>query len=51
MGKWAQYRNITITMFLGGLWHGASWTFVFWGIYQGVLLIIHRLLEPFLKKW
>lgn len=42
-------RNLAITMFLGGLWHGAAWTFVFWGIYQGILLIAHRLIEPFLK--
>lgn len=44
------YRNLAITMFLGGLWHGAAWTFVIWGIYQGALLIIHRLIEPVLKK-
>jgi len=49
-GKVAEYRNLAITMFLGGLWHGASWTFVFWGIYQGALLIIHRLLQPFLGR-
>lgn len=49
-GKKAEYRNIAITMFLGGLWHGASWTFVLWGMYQGLLLIIHRLLQPILKK-
>ena len=49
-GKLAEYKNLAITMLLGGLWHGASWTFVFWGIYQGALLIIHRLSQPFLKK-
>jgi hypothetical protein len=31
-----------ITMLLGGLWHGANWTFVFWGGYHGLLLILHR---------
>ena len=31
-------RNLTITMFLAGLWHGAAWNFVLWGVYQGVLL-------------
>ncbi|PYQ49485.1 MAG: MBOAT family protein [Acidobacteria bacterium] len=30
--------NLTVTMFLGGLWHGANWTFVIWGLYHGVLL-------------
>ena len=34
-------RNLLLTMFLGGLWHGASWTFVAWGLYHGVLLAAH----------
>ncbi|MEA1927530.1 MAG: MBOAT family O-acyltransferase [Candidatus Auribacterota bacterium] len=36
-------RNLLITMFLGGLWHGASGHFVAWGIYHGLLLIIYRI--------
>jgi alginate O-acetyltransferase complex protein AlgI len=32
--------NLTVTMFLGGLWHGANWTFVIWGLYHGVGLAI-----------
>jgi alginate O-acetyltransferase complex protein AlgI len=36
------YRNLLITMILGGLWHGASWTFVVWGAYHGVLLALFR---------
>ncbi len=36
------YRNLFITMALGGLWHGAAWTFVIWGAYHGIWLIIHR---------
>jgi alginate O-acetyltransferase complex protein AlgI len=35
-------RNLMITMTLGGLWHGASWTFVGWGILHGFYLILHR---------
>jgi alginate O-acetyltransferase complex protein AlgI len=35
-------RNLLLTMTLGGLWHGANWTFVIWGIYHGLLLIGHR---------
>lgn len=38
------YRNTMITMLLGGLWHGASWTFVIWGAYHGLLLVIYRIL-------
>lgn len=36
------YRNLCITMLLGGLWHGASWHFVFWGAYHGALLVAFR---------
>jgi len=41
-GKLQTYRNVMITMLLGGLWHGASWTFVVWGGYHGLLLALHR---------
>ena len=34
--------NLLLTMLLGGLWHGASWTFLLWGAYQGFLLIVHK---------
>jgi len=36
------YRNLMLTMVLGGLWHGASWNFVIWGTLHGVALVIHR---------
>ena len=39
------YRNLMLTMIIGGLWHGAAWTFVLWGTYQGVILVGHRLLR------
>jgi len=38
---WKTTRNLVITMFLGGLWHGASWTFAAWGMYHGGLLAGH----------
>ena len=37
-GRWLTVRNILIVFFLSGLWHGADWTFVLWGLYHGVLL-------------
>ena len=37
------YRNLALTMVLGGLWHGASWNFVIWGGLHGLFLIAHRL--------
>ena len=39
---WFVYRNIMITMLLGGLWHGGAWTFVIWGGLHGAGLIVHR---------
>ena len=36
------YSNLLITFILGGLWHGAGWTFVFWGLLHGAALVIHR---------
>lgn len=35
-------RNLLVTMTLGGLWHGASWTFIAWGFLHGLLLVVHR---------
>jgi D-alanyl-lipoteichoic acid acyltransferase DltB (MBOAT superfamily) len=42
-GAWRTCLNLMITMLLGGLWHGASWTFVIWGALHGFYLITHRL--------
>ena len=44
-GRWLTYRNLMLTMLLGGLWHGASWNFLIWGGYQGGLLAIERALR------
>lgn len=43
-GRWRTYVNLMLTMLLGGLWHGANWTFVFWGFIHGSALAIHRAL-------
>ena len=42
-GRLATYRNLMLTMLLGGLWHGASWNFVTWGGYHGSLLSVERM--------
>jgi D-alanyl-lipoteichoic acid acyltransferase DltB (MBOAT superfamily) len=44
-GTLRTYRNLALTMLLGGLWHGASWTFVVWGALHGVGLAAGRALE------
>lgn len=41
------YQNLIVTMLLGGLWHGAGWTFVFWGLLHGLYLVGHRWLKAF----
>jgi alginate O-acetyltransferase complex protein AlgI len=46
-GGWKTQRNLLITMTLGGLWHGASWTFVVWGVLHGVMLIVHKMFQGF----
>ena len=43
-GTFATLRNLMLTMLLGGLWHGAQWTFVAWGAVHGVLLCVERVL-------
>jgi len=41
-GIWRQARNILATMLLGGLWHGAGWTFVLWGALHGMAMVAHQ---------
>ena len=43
-GAWKTYRNLIVTMLLGGLWHGANWTFVIWGGLHGLYLAFHKML-------
>lgn len=49
-GDLKTYRNLMITMLLGGLWHGAAWNFVLWGFYHGSLLSLHRLVSPWIVR-
>ena len=43
-GTFNTYRNLFLTMLIGGLWHGAAWNFIWWGAYQGLILVLYRLL-------
>ena len=43
-GKWKQIRNIMVVWLLTGIWHGADWNFMIWGVYYGVLLLFEKLL-------
>ena len=45
IGSWRTFRNLMITMILGGLWHGAAWNFVLWGAYHGLLLVLAHALS------
>ncbi len=44
-GPWRAARNLSLTMFLGGLWHGAAWHFAVWGLFLGVVLVGSSLRE------
>src|SRR3954469_9263316 len=47
-GRFKTYRNLWLTMVLGGLWHGAAWTFVLWGAFHGTMLAIEHM---FASRW
>lgn len=49
-GKFRTHLNLMITMTLGGLWHGASWRFVLWGIWHGMGLIADKLVKPLTRN-
>lgn len=40
--QWKSYRNLFVTMALGGLWHGAAMHFLIWGAFHGILLVLHK---------
>ncbi|MBP0000509.1 MAG: MBOAT family protein [Cyanobacteria bacterium SID2] len=53
-GEVRRYVNLMVTMLLGGLWHGAGWTFVLWGGLHGAYLVVHRWWEkttPSIETW
>jgi len=56
-GELRTYSNLMLTFLIGGIWHGAGWTFVFWGFLHGIAIVIHRAWEklglrmPSLLAW
>jgi D-alanyl-lipoteichoic acid acyltransferase DltB (MBOAT superfamily) len=50
-GTFQTYRNLMLTMLLGGLWHGAAWTFVLWGAFHGFILVVYRGLSASWERW
>ncbi len=48
-GNSRTYANLMVTMILGGLWHGAAWTYIWWGLFHGLLLCIYRPFEQRLR--
>jgi alginate O-acetyltransferase complex protein AlgI len=49
-GKLRRYMNLILTMLLGGLWHGAAWTFVLWGLFHGIGLAVYHGWQTFWSK-
>jgi len=50
-GRFDTARNLLLTMGLGGLWHGANMTFVFWGLVHGCYLVVERTASEFATRW
>ncbi|MBI1383931.1 MAG: MBOAT family protein [Rhizobiales bacterium] len=54
-GKWNIYRTTFLTMLIGGLWHGAAWTFIIWGAIHGAVLVLEQIVKsarkPLLLRW
>lgn len=50
-GDASMYRNLMITMLLGGLWHGAAWNFIYWGAFHGSLLVVYRAMNQRMGKY
>lgn len=50
-GKWKQIRNLLVVWALTGLWHGAAWTFVLWGLYFAVFLTLERFAAGFFRRF
>jgi alginate O-acetyltransferase complex protein AlgI len=48
---WRMHRNMMLTMLLGGLWHGANWTFVVWGAIHGIALVVERVVKTRWHAW
>jgi len=49
-GSWGIAFALMVTFLVCGLWHGAAWTFVIWGAYHGMILIIYTWIQPLLRK-
>lgn len=50
-GELRRHANLMATMLIGGLWHGAGWTFVVWGGLHGAFLVVHRIWRRSLERW
>ncbi len=52
VSKWKTYRNLWVVFILSGFWHGANWTYLAWGFYNGLFIFLERLyLIRFMKRW
>ena len=49
-GAWLWARNVLVTFLLSGLWHGASWNYVLWGLYHGLLLLVDAARRSLMRR-
>ncbi len=50
VNQWINYRTTFLTMLIGGLWHGAAWTFIIWGGIHGAVLVVENIVRSFWRK-
>jgi alginate O-acetyltransferase complex protein AlgI len=50
-GRSSRYRSVLITMVVAGVWHGAGWTFLLWGLFHGLLFILYWMARPLLRRF
>lgn len=50
-GKWIQYRNLLLTFLISGIWHGAAWNFIFWGLLHGIYEVAGHITRPVAEKF
>ena len=50
-GRWRTYGNVLVVFLVSGLWHGANWTFLLWGLFHGMASVITRMGKKQIENW
>ena len=50
-GAWRTYFNVMVVFLVSGLWHGANWTFILWGLLHGIASVVTRMFKKQIERW